>query len=233
MSRLRKPIRRARRTGCSPLASRDNPSLVRYLTAAEQAGNWLLATAERSPQGWFWPVRPGVSTEVIPGLCWGTAAPTMFFVEAFRTTGDERWLSAARAGARWMDAHLDESAAGWTGCGLMTGIGGWAVVLDELAAAAHDEHARDLARRVLETVAARASADGDTVHWHDLTDMVSGTAGIGCLMLTLGADYLGPAAVDLAVRAGDWLLAQAEAAPAGIRWSLGRAYEAERPGNQH
>ena len=32
----------------------------------------------------------------------------MFFVEAFRTTGDERWLSAAQAGARWMDAHLDE-----------------------------------------------------------------------------------------------------------------------------
>ncbi len=118
---------------------------MRYLTAAEQTGNWLLATAERSPQGWSWPVRPGVSAEVIPGLGWGTAGPTMFFVEAFRTTGDERWLSAARAGARWMDAHLDESARQWAGCGLLTGIGGWAVVLDELAAAARDEQARDLA----------------------------------------------------------------------------------------
>lgn len=135
-----------------------------YLTAAEQVGNWLLATAEQSPQGWFWPVQPGVSAEVIPGLGWGTAAPTMFFVAAFRTTGDERWLSAARAGARWMDAHLDESAGQWAGCGLMTGIGGWAVVLDELAAAARDEQARGLARRVLETVAANASADGDAVH---------------------------------------------------------------------
>ena len=169
---------------------------------------------------------------VIPGLGWGTAAPTMFFVEAFRTTGDERWLSAARAGARWMDAHLDESAGQWAGCGLLTGIGGWAVVLNELAAVAGDEQARGLARRVLETVAAHATADGDAVHWHDLTEMVWGTAGIGCLMLTLGADYLGPAAVDLAVRAGDWLLAQAEAAPTGIRWSLGRAYEAEHPDDQ-
>jgi hypothetical protein len=25
---------------------------VRYLTGAEQTNNWLLATAERSPQGW-------------------------------------------------------------------------------------------------------------------------------------------------------------------------------------
>ncbi len=205
---------------------------MRYLAAAEQTGNWLLATAERSPQGWSWPAQPGVSAAVVPGLGWGTAGPTMFFAEAFRTTGDERWLSAARAGARWMDAHLDESAQQWAGCGLFTGVGGWAVVLHELAAAARDEHASGLARRVLETVAAHASVDGDGRHWHDLTEMVWGTAGIGCLMLTLGADYLGPAGVDLAVRAGDWLLGQAEPAPAGIRWSLGRAYEAERPDDQ-
>src|SRR5271169_3154933 len=87
----------------------------------------------------------------------------MFFVEAFRTTGDERWLAAARAGARWMDAHLDESTRRWAGCGLLTGVGGWAVVLHELAAAARDEHASALVRRVLETVAAHASVDGDGV----------------------------------------------------------------------
>jgi len=153
----------------------------------------------------------------------------MFFVEAFRTTGEQRWLDAAREGARWMDAHLAESTRTWAGCGLLTGVGGWAVVLHELAAAAGGEQASDRARRVLETVANQASADGDGVHWHDLTEMVWGTAGVGCLMLTLGADYLGPAAVELAVRAGDWLLTRAEAAPAGIRWSLGRAWEAERP----
>jgi lantibiotic modifying enzyme len=185
---------------------------VRYLEAAERTGDWLLATAERGPQGWCWPVRPGVSAEVGPGLGWGTAAPVMFFVEAFRTTGDERWLLAAREGVRWMDAHLDAAAAGWAGCGLLTGIGGWAVVLHELAAAARDEHASSLARRVLVTVADHASVTDNGVHWHDLTEMVWGTAGVGCLMLTLGADYLGPPAVDLAVRAGDWLLTQAEVA---------------------
>lgn len=200
-----------------------------YLVAAERTGDWLLSTAERSPQGWYWPDRPGAPAEVIPGLGWGTAAPTMFFVEAFRTTGDERWLSAAREGTRWMENHLDASAAEWAGCGLFTGVGGWAVVLDELADAAGDEQASDLARRVLETVAARASGTDGRVHWHDLTEILWGTAGIGCLMLALGTDYLGPAAVELAVGAGDWLLTQAEAAPTGIRWSLGPEYEARRP----
>jgi lantibiotic modifying enzyme len=206
---------------------------VRYLAAAEQTGEWLLATAERSPQGWSWPVTPGASTDVEPSLGWGTAGPAMFFVEAFRTTGDERWLRAAREGARWMDAHLDETAEGWAGCGLLTGIGGWAVVLHELSTAAGDKQAGDLARRVLETVADHASVTAGGVHWHDLTEMVWGTAGIGCLMLTLGTEYLGSRGTELAVRAGDWLLTQAEeAAPRGIRWSLGRAYEAEYPNNR-
>jgi lantibiotic modifying enzyme len=202
---------------------------VSYLAAAEQVGEWLVSTAERSPRGWFWPVRPGVSPEVDPGLGWGTAAPTLFFVEAFRTTGDERWLTAAREGSRWMEAHLGVSVEAEAGCGLFTGVGGWAVVLSELAAAADDEQASDLAGRVLEVVAARASSAGGGVHWHDLTEILWGTAGVGCLMLTLGVDYLGSAALELAVRAGDWLLTQAEEAPAGIRWSLGRAYQAERP----
>ncbi len=206
---------------------------MNYLAAAERTGDWLLSTAERSPRGWFWPDRPGaLDAEVIPGVGWGTAGPTMFFVEAFRTTGDERWLSAAREGTRWMEAHLCASADEWAGCGLFTGVGGWAVALDELAAAAGDEQASDLARRVLEAVAAKASRTDGRVHWHDLTEILWGTAGIGCLMLTLGADYLGPAAVELAVGAGEWLLTQAEPAPTGIRWSLGPAYEARRPDDE-
>jgi hypothetical protein len=41
----------------------------------------------------------------------------MIFVEAFRTTGDERWLAAAKGGSRWMAANLDAVTAE-AGCGL-------------------------------------------------------------------------------------------------------------------
>jgi hypothetical protein len=184
-----------------------------YLAAAEQVGDWLLSTTDRSADGWCWPVQPGVSSEVDPGLGWGTAAPTLFFVEAYRTTGDERWLTAAQEGSRWMSAHLDATIDGWTGCdlyiggcGLYTGVGGWAVVLDELAEAAGDDQARTLAGRVLEAVAGRATTVDSGAHWHNMTEIMWGTAGIGCVMLTLGAECLGPSAVDLAVRAGDWLV---------------------------
>jgi lantibiotic modifying enzyme len=193
-----------------------------YLAAAERTGEWLLSTAQRRPEGWCWPWRPGVTDEFAPGLGWGTAGPTMFFAEAFRTTGDERWLAAATAGRRWMAANLDAAVEERNGCGLFTGIGGWAVVLHELAAGAGDEEAAALAGQVLRTIAARASAvPGGGLHWHDVTEILWGTAGIGCLLLAIGPAYLGSAAVELAAEAGDWLLTQAEDAPAGIRWSLG------------
>jgi lantibiotic modifying enzyme len=205
---------------------------VRYLAAAEQVGEWLLATAVRSPAGWFWPARPGVGEYVGPGLGWGTAAPTMFFVEAFATTGDERWLTAARGGSRWMAASLDTVTAE-AGCGLFTGIGGWALTLHELADAADDDTSRDLAGRVMATIAANATAAGPGVHWHDLTEILWGTAGVGCLLLTIGSEYLGPDALDLATRAGEWLLTQAEDAPPGLRWSLGSAAYASGRSDPH
>ena len=152
----------------------------------------------------------------------------LFFVEAFGTTGEERWLAAARAGTRWMEHHLGPAAEEWAGCGLLTGVGGWAVVLDELAAAGRDTRARALAGRVLETVAARASRTGDGVHWHDLTQMVWGTAGIGGLMLTLGPNYLGPDCPGPGRRRRGLAAGQASRG-GGIRWSLGRAWEAEHP----
>ena len=92
--------------------------MVRYLAAAERTGDWLLATAQQSPQGWFWPIQPGVCAEVGPGLGWGTASPVMFFVEAFRTTGDERWLSAAQGapgiGSTLLRLHRHLAGDPWT-----------------------------------------------------------------------------------------------------------------------
>lgn len=197
-----------------------------YLGRAQRVGEWLLNTAERGIDGWSWPVQPGVSPDVSPGLGWGTAAPTLFFIEAYRTDGDERWLDAARQGARWMNAYLPESIEGWAGCGLFTGVGGWAFVLDQLADAKGDDAARAQAATVIEAIAQRFEDEGDGVHWHGLTEILWGTAGIGCLMLATGRRHIGDRALDLASRAGSWLLSKAEPAErGGIRWSLGPGFQ--------
>jgi lantibiotic modifying enzyme len=211
------------------LRGSDSVRLVEYLEAANEVGNWLLSTADHRANGWTWPVRPTVGLEGDIGLWGGMAGPTLFFVEAYRTTGDEKWLYAAREGARWMDGHVDEAAAGWAGCGLFTGVGGWALVLDELANASGDEEVSASSSSVFEVILAAAETDSSGVHWHGLSEILWGTAGIGCLLLSLGHEHVGDRALDYAMRAGDWLLVHAEEAPTGIRWGLGPAYDEAYP----
>jgi lantibiotic modifying enzyme len=206
---------------------------VEYLAAANQVGEWLLNTADRQPEGWTWPVQPSVGLEHRIGLWGGMSGPTLFFVEACRTTGEERWLEAARQGVRWMEHHLDEGFADWAGCGLFTGVGGWALVADELARSTGDEEIGALSRHFVRRIMDAAELDDVGVHWHDYNEILWGTAGIGCLLLSVGRARVGDDALELATQAGLWLLARAEPGEPGIRWGLGRAYDAEVPERAH
>lgn len=193
-------------------------------------GEWLLKTAQRGPMGWYWPTQPDVANDSDPSLYAGIAGPALFFVEAYRTDGNERWLEPARGAASWMAHHLEESAAGLAGCGLFTGIGGWAVVLNELASASGDDEVRHQAATVIKAIMERAAEADRGVQWAEFTEILWGTAGIGCLLLTIGRDYEGDKAVALASKAGDWLLEQAERAPTGgVRWPAGEGLQKVRP----
>src|SRR5919202_3459688 len=110
-------------------------SLDDYKSAADLVGAWLLQTAQREPDGWWWPAKPGMARDAATNLYEGIAGPALFFVEAYRTDHDERWLEPASGAAQWMAHHLEESAGQLAGCGLFKGVGGWALVLDELACA--------------------------------------------------------------------------------------------------
>jgi hypothetical protein len=93
---------------------------VSYRAAAEQVAGWLVSTAEQGPQGWCWPLQPGVAPDVEHGLGWGTAGPVLFFVEAFLTTGDERWpettymQGAAGIGSTLLRLHRHLAGDPWT-----------------------------------------------------------------------------------------------------------------------
>lgn len=192
-----------------------------YLGAAEQTAAWLQHTARRDASGWWWPYAAEEPNEPSPGLGWGVPGPMLFFVEMGKTTGDRSWLEPAGHGLGWMEANLEEYIAEQFGCGLLSGVGGWALVAQLVAEVDDHDRARGVARRVLEAVAREATITDDGVHWRGVTEILWGTAGIGCLLLAIGAEHLGDQALDLATGAGRWLVSQAEDAAVGLRWSVG------------
>ena len=208
----------------------DEPSLRRdrYSAAVADVARWLSSVAVEQPDGLAWPARPSVSDEVVASLGWGGLGPILFFADAYRTTGDGGYLGQAEGGARWVRSLIDGDDEG-APPGLFTGLVGVAVVLDELYRASGDERLRADVARVIEMVAEQASETGRGVHWNETTEVLWGTAGIGCVLLTIGQSCLGERAVELAARAGDWLLGEAARVDAGLRWSPGEGPLRQRP----
>jgi lantibiotic modifying enzyme len=187
---------------------------------------WLDFVAVEDLGGLTWPSQPTVSAEVAPSLGWGALGPMVFFADLARSGGDGAARQRAERGGQWLRATLD-AADPELPPGLFTGLAGFAVVFHELARAGLDGQP-DLAR-VFGLLRERAAETGSGVHWAETTEVLWGTAGIGFLLLSLGSHAIGEQAVQLASRAGDWLLSVAHQTPEGLRWDLGAGPARRRP----
>ena len=202
-------------------------SSERYLAAAARVGQWLASAAVEDDQGRRWPDQPEVSTAEEPSLGWGGLGPIVFFAEGYRTLGDDGWLEQADLGGRRI-RNLMADLSPDIPPGLFTGIAGWAVVFHELDRAGLDFAGETV--RVFELLRDRAHEHADGLQWAETTEVLWGTAGIGFLLLSIGYELLGDDALDLAARAGDWILSQAHTVPSGLRWDLGPGPRSRRPG---
>jgi lantibiotic modifying enzyme len=198
----------------------------RYRAAARQVADWLGFVAIEEDRGVTWRAVPGSPSAPEPSLGWGALGPMVFFADGYRTVGDGTWLELADRGASWLRGRLASPGPDMPP-GLFTGLAGFAVVFNELArlgAGVTEDQAR-----VFELLAGAAATAGSGVNWSETTEVLWGTAGIGFVLLSIGRQVIGDRALDLAVRAGDWLLAVAYHTREGIRWDLGEGVAREYP----
>jgi len=203
-----------------------DPGPARYRAAAAQVATWLDFVAVEDLGGLTWPSQPGVSSMVEASLGWGALGPMVFFADWYRSGGGDAWRDRAERGGQWLRAKLDGDDPDLE-VGLFTGLAGFAVVFNELARVGLDA-ASDLAR-VFDLLGQSAVDTGRGVHWAETTEVLWGTAGIGFLLLTIGTQVLGDAALDLASRAGDWLLSVAQTCADGLRWDMGAGTWSQYP----
>ncbi len=146
----------------------------------------------------------------------------LFHLELCHATGDRSWLDEAKGGAREIIAQLSAMDAA-ADCGLYTGLGGAAFVLEETYRASGEGLFRDAAIRAIASIRAKARRVGNGVAWSGesaTNDIISGSAGIGLLLLWAERRITEPENRALAIAAGHRLVEVGRQANGGVKWAI-------------
>jgi len=201
-----------------------------YLSAANGAARWIEASTITEKTGLVWPIDPRDPKTVDTSLYSGTPGPILFFLEAYRYTGDQQYLKMARGGA---DALLS-SIKPQDDAGLYEGLAGSGFTLGETYLITKDKQYLDGALETVRWIKESAKKTGSGVQWNDTTDIITGSAGTG-LFLLWAEEHLGAKDVrDLAMQAGDRLIEVAQHPASGqLKWMMSPEYPAEMPNFSH
>ena len=195
----------------APLKAAERP----YLNAALQAARWIRSSAIQTSPGVAWPSAPGDEKTVATNLYYGNAGSVLFFIEAYRSTGDGTYLKDARAGADYLLANLRSEEEN----GLYAGIAGVGFTLEETYKATREAKYRQGVIRCVELLRERAAKVGHGVGWGDTTDIISGSAGTGLFLLYAARELKDPSARELAILGGRRLIELGRPEGGGLKWS--------------
>jgi lantibiotic modifying enzyme len=192
------------------------------LEIALKAEHWIRRSRIETKNGVTWPADPLKPSSVEYDLYNGMPGVVLFYLELYHATGDKKWLDEAKLGANELEAQLPSLATA-RNAGLYTGLGGAVFVLEEVHRATTDGRYRDSARNALgmsHSLAQRSSSGASWTGPSATNDIISGTAGIGLLLLW--ADHMMDDAPSrtLALAAGRQLLGAGTADKGGTKWAV-------------
>ena len=211
------------------LASRLFAADTSYRDAALDAARWIRASAVQSDQGTVWPADPRDSKSVNDTLYAGTPGVVLFFIEAYRTTGDQSFLKDARAGAD----HLLAIFANEKECGLYVGLAGVGFALTETFKATGESRYRQGALRCAQLLGERATKAGKGIEWNETTDVIAGGAGIGLFLIYAARELKEPAFSELAIRDAHRLIELGLPEETGIKWRMSPTFARLMPNFSH
>lgn len=195
----------------------------------ELVARWIRASAVQTMDGTTWPAVPGEKETVNNTLYSGTPGVVLFFLEAFRLTGEEDYLADAKAGADYLLATLDEEK----GAGLYVGLSGIGYCLEETYRATKEKTYRQGVERCVDYIIQRAERTGSGIQWGETTDIISGNAGTGLFLLYIAEDREDDTVLETACAVGDRLLEVGIPAGVGTKWAMDPQYPRLMPNFSH
>ena len=199
------------------------------LDVALAAERWIRRSRIETPNGATWPADPSKPESVEYDLYNGMPGVVLFYLELYHRTGDQSWLTHARAGADELSARLDAMTQA-EDCGLYTGLAGAAFVLEETHRATGEGKYRDAVQRALDAIYAKIPS------WTDAraaTDIISGAAGIGLFLLWSDRRIPDSRNRAAAFIAGKRLLHAAQPEHGGLKWAVAPNVKNQYPNFSH
>ncbi len=196
-----------------------------YLEAAQKAATWLRAVAVTTPHGKSWPPDPKEPATVSNNLYHGNAGIVLFFVYLYKVTGNQADLDDAVAGADHLLATLPAKLEHSYQAGLYTGVGGIGFVLEEVYRLTGQPKFRQGARTCVSLILEKTKNEGEIAHLGEVTDIISGQAGIGLFLLYAAERMDHTGALATAGKIGRFLVHKAIRSPEGWYWKMRPDYE--------
>lgn len=208
---------------------RERPRPSRVL--ADRVAAWLTAGAEATDAGLDWVVdvrakRPSRSTSLYSG----TSGVVLFFLEHHAQTGSAASLRTATRAAAQLRRRVTQRPPRMMG--LYTGLAGVAFTFAELSRSTGQEQHRQWVTDCLGRLDAAAVWKDEECSWGPVTDVISGSAGIGLALLRLRS-FDEKRCLRLARGAGEQLLRGAERIEGKLRWQMQPGYAREMPNFSH
>jgi lantibiotic modifying enzyme len=212
----------------SVVPSLQAASDLTYLNIATQAANWILSReVDETPKAAYWPSRADLPIEEKCDLYYGNAGTLVFLHELNRAAGREEYAEAMQRGIGFLDENLPNVKL----YGLYEGVAGIAFSLAQLSE--NRDAAAVCSKAIDDLIAGAKKPENGGVRWNDENDIISGSAGIGLTLLSLGQELRRPELINLAVQAGTDLLSRSVPTPHGRYWLHKIGAEKQYPNFSH
>lgn len=211
--------------GAFPSGDADRPCLRAALGAAQ----WIESSAVAQAPGSSWPAVPPDKESIQSNLYSGDSGTVLFFLELAAATGDKRFLDEAKAGADHLLAGLGREKD----LGLYTGVAGISFTLEQVFKATGQASYREGFRRGIEMIRSRAVKAGAGVEWDNVTDIISGSSGLGLFLLQASTETGDASLADLAAQAGRRLIELGRPEAGGLKWAMSPDFARLMPNFSH
>ena len=196
-----------------------------WLTCASDAARWIVS---RQSEG-HWPSEPEAPLARQVDLYHGNAGTVLFFLEFAEWTGEQSYREIALIGA----AHIARQIENVTTFGLYNGLAGMAFAIERVMTGTGDPSLLDSLNLAIDRLQANAKQGGPGVWWDEANDLFSGTAGIGLALTHLARQTSRTDLLELAMAAGDRLVAVAQESRDGNYWTLSTNCSTHYPNYSH